>query len=151
MGARAARYLNPGTRRLLEDPQLAGPERSPNCAAEASALLSSLRPSLGGAATLACPFPHGAAPTPDGEWAGDPPHGPGPGRAACSTDFRSSFSSALNFVPSCAAFLFLPSAWALGPGRPWGLSPPADFSPPCFRSPGAGSWPGRPFRGARGV
>ena len=38
MGARAARYLNPGTRRLLEDPQLAGPERSPNGAAEASDL-----------------------------------------------------------------------------------------------------------------
>lgn len=38
MGARAARYLNPGTRRLLEDPQLAGPERSRNCAGEASAL-----------------------------------------------------------------------------------------------------------------
>lgn len=38
MGARAARYLNPGTRRLLEDLQLAGPERSPNCAAEASPL-----------------------------------------------------------------------------------------------------------------
>lgn len=38
MGARAARYLNPGTRRLFEDLQLAGPERSPNFAAEASPL-----------------------------------------------------------------------------------------------------------------
>ena len=38
MGARAARYLNPGTRRLLEDLQLAGPEHSPNFAAEASPL-----------------------------------------------------------------------------------------------------------------
>lgn len=36
--------------------------------------VSGPRPSLGRAGILACPFPHGAAPTPDGEWAPPTPH-----------------------------------------------------------------------------
>lgn len=73
MGARAARYLNPGTGRRPKIASGAGSECGPNGAAQPCALPPSSRPALGQAGTLACPVPHGAAPTPDGEWARRPP------------------------------------------------------------------------------
>lgn len=101
--------------------------------------VSSPRPSLGRVATLACPVPHGAAPTPDGEWAGDPQRRPGP-RPRSALGRLSLLSSAPSFfVPTYAAFLFLRAARALRPV----LSASAGFSPPRFRSSGSQllAWP----------